>query len=69
MADNWKVDKVTPTYAVGLDGRQIDVMRVDYSTANGSRGFITVPTAEFTVERVRELVEPAVAHLLAVEAL
>lgn len=69
MAEGWHVERTTPTVEVGADGRSREVIRVDFATDKGSRGYVTLPFAEFTAERARDAVEAAVAHVLEVENL
>lgn len=69
MAEGWHVTGTAPTYLTDGTGRNVEVVRVDFTTDAGSRGHVDIPFAEFTADAARRLIEPLAAELIAVEKL
>lgn len=69
MADSWSITGQRQTTDLGPDGRFVDVWEITYQTTSGRSGSVRVPKAQYTADRVRQLVDAEVAEILAVDDL
>lgn len=73
MADSakptWSVVSQREDFGPNAAGNYVQGVVVSFRTASGSTGSVFVPAAEYTVDRVREVVDSAAKAMQAVDSL
>lgn len=54
----FSVDAQTPTTGLGPDGRATPGYDISFTTQNGAKGQVFVPTAMYSVANVRAIIQP-----------
>jgi hypothetical protein len=68
-SSGWKVTNQTPATALGPDAKAQTGMRVYFTTGKGVSADVFVPWADYTPDKVRELVAARVALIDSVHTL
>lgn len=62
MADDWTAGP-TRKSTIMVGGRFVSVVVVPYTTTWGDEGEVEVPTAQFTADKAREMIDAEVTEL------